>query len=142
AEVAERRLDHVINDQFGRNCELNGKRFDCIVFNDVLEHMIDPYSALVYAKESLVPNGRVVASIPNVRYFDNVWSLLIDGSWEYCDAGILDRTHLRFFTKKSIESMFVDLGYDIEVLKGINSVDWAHPELRQRFRFLNFLTMK
>jgi len=142
AAIASRRLDKVIVGPFDRNLNLPEGEFDCVLFNDVLEHMIDPYSALEYAKELLAKDGCVVASIPNVRYFGNVWRFLIDGTWEYVDEGILDRTHLRFFTRKSIESMFPKLGFEISEIKGINPVDSWDPPLRQKFRYLNFLLMK
>lgn len=142
AEVAAEKLDRVVNALFGENAEFEGEKFDAIVFNDVLEHMVDPYAALRYARTLLSSEGRVVASIPNVRYFDNVWKLLFDGSWEYTDTGILDRTHLRFFTKSSIEAMFTELGYHIEKIEGISAVDWCHPQRRQWFRYLNFFSGK
>src|SRR5262249_29567945 len=141
AKIAGTKLDKVITGNFGEDLDVGDEAFDCIVFNDVLEHMIDPYSALGYARKLLAPGGCVVASIPNVRYFDNVWNLVIEGSWEYKDIGVLDRTHLRFFTKSSIKSMFVDLGYKIETIKGINSLDWCHPERVQWFRYLNLILL-
>jgi len=140
AEIAAERLDRVLVGAFDRSLDIP-QQFDCIVFNDVLEHMIDPYSALAYAKELLTEDGFVVASIPNVRYFGNIWKLIVDGTWEYTDCGILDRTHLRFFTKKSICSTFDRLGFHIGEIKGINPVDWCDPDLRQKFRYLNFFLM-
>jgi len=142
AAVAANRLDNVLVGPFGNNPDFPEHGFDCVVFNDVLEHMTDPYSALTYAKALLAKDGCVVASIPNVRYFGNVWKLLVHGTWEYTEKGILDRTHLRFFTKKSICSTFNRLGYDIQQIQGINAVDWFEPRLRQKFRYLNFLLMK
>jgi 2-polyprenyl-3-methyl-5-hydroxy-6-metoxy-1,4-benzoquinol methylase len=142
ADVASGRLDFVVNAFFGNNSEFESKKFDCIVFNDVLEHMVDPYSALSYARELLSVNGRVVASIPNVRYFANLWKLAVHGSWEYEDTGILDRTHLRFFTKKSIESMFISLGYEIDVLCGINALSWEHQQTKKWLRYLILLLGK
>lgn len=142
AKVAAQTLNRVINGHFGLDvrvdAELDGEVFDCIVFNDVLEHMVDPYSALALAKDLLTPEGSIVASIPNVRYFDNVWKLVVEGSWEYADFGILDRTHLRFFTRSSIETLFADAGLRIHTMVGINAVDWCHPNRRQLFRYLNF----
>jgi 2-polyprenyl-3-methyl-5-hydroxy-6-metoxy-1,4-benzoquinol methylase len=142
ARIAADRLDKVFIGPFNRDLCVSERAFDCIVFNDVLEHMPDPYSALEYAKGLLAENGCVVASIPNVRYFGNIWKLLVDGTWEYTDSGILDRTHLRFFTKKSICSTFDRLGYEIQKIEGINPVDWWEPHLRQKFRYLNFFLMK
>ena len=136
AKLAEKVIDHVICGPFDKAADLPPGYFDCIVFNDVLEHMVDPYSALSYAKSLLASEGRVVASIPNVRYFSNLWDVVIRGSWEYSDTGILDRTHLRFFTKSSIESMFIDLGYDIEVLEGINALEWENQARHRWIRHL------
>jgi 2-polyprenyl-3-methyl-5-hydroxy-6-metoxy-1,4-benzoquinol methylase len=111
--------------------------FDCIILNDVLEHLVDPFEALLYCRELLNSQGRVVASIPNVRYFDNIWNLLVHKNWEYTDWGILDKTHLRFFTKRSILSTFSDLDYDIETIDGINPLPVLHPHHVKRFRLLN-----
>lgn len=139
AAIAATKLDRVVTGTFDAE-EFSGPiEFDCIVFNDVLEHMVDPYSALGSARRLLSPRGIIVASIPNVRYFDNVWKLVFNASWEYTDIGILDRTHLRFFTKSTIVRMFEDQGYRIDRIEGINAVDWCNPERRQLFRWLNFL---
>jgi 2-polyprenyl-3-methyl-5-hydroxy-6-metoxy-1,4-benzoquinol methylase len=141
AELASDRLDRVICSRFDSNLNTDGKKFDCIVFNDVLEHMVDPASALEVAPAYLNPDGIVVASIPNVRYFGNIWLLLVHKSWKYQDTGILDRTHLRFFTKKSIESLFDDAGFKIHRLVGINSLHICDPYFRPKFTILNILTL-
>jgi len=117
---ARKRLDLVFEGAFENlklpvNCN-----YDCIVFNDVLEHMIDPWAALEKARTHLSANGRVVASIPNIRHFPTVWKLVVYGWWNYGNKGILDKTHLRFFTKESIRTLFEESGYEIETLKGIN----------------------
>jgi SAM-dependent methyltransferase len=139
AQLAGAKLDHVYNAAFSPSMGLPENFFDCIVFNDVLEHMIDPYTALRYAKKLLTRDGVVVASIPNVRYFGNMWLLLVHGLWEYQDTGILDRTHLRFFTKRSIHSTFKRLGYRIDVFEGINPVEKFEPFFRRKFEILNLL---
>lgn len=141
ASTAKKRLDKVFCGAFGKNLDLPKHEFDCIVFNDVLEHFVDPYTALIYAKDLLTDSGKIVASIPNVRYFDNVWNLLINKDWQYTDRGILDRTHLRFFTKKSIISTFEDLGYSIECIQGIGDMQYVHPEQVKKYNLLNSLLM-
>jgi SAM-dependent methyltransferase len=100
----------------------DGRAFDCIVFNDVLEHVVDPWTTLRRAKEFLAPGGRVVASIPNVRHYIVVRDLLVHGRWEYADWGVLDRTHLRFFTRASIEELFDSADLEIETLVPINPI--------------------
>jgi len=139
AKVAAQKLDKVIHDIFSSNLDLPKRYFDCIVFNDVLEHLIDPFSALNACKELLNERGTVVASIPNVRYFDNIWNLLILKKWEYTDFGILDKTHLRFFTYRSIELTFNKSGYSIERLEGINPLELFHPYHLRKFKVLNWL---
>jgi 2-polyprenyl-3-methyl-5-hydroxy-6-metoxy-1,4-benzoquinol methylase len=137
ASIAAHKLDKVICGAFGKNLNLPSQGFDCIVFNDVLEHLVDPYSALIYCKKLLRDRGSIVASIPNVRYFDNIWNLLVHQDWNYTDHGILDRTHLRFFTRRSILSCFNSLGYRVEVIEGINPLEKTHPYHAKKFRFFN-----
>lgn len=104
ASVASRRLDRVINGSYPD--AMPDERFDCIVFNDVLEHMVDPWTALGRTRELIEPDGVVVASIPNVRSVIVWWPLVRYGTWHYRDYGILDRTHLRFFTRSSMVELF------------------------------------
>lgn len=141
-EMASEKLDKVLCGEFGGGLNLPEEYFDCVVFNDVLEHMVDPYEALRFTKRLLKKDGKVVASIPNVRYFDNIWNLVVHCRWDYVDAGILDRTHLRFFTKKSIRSTFTNLGFEIETLKGINPLEKYDAYYLRKFNFLNFLSLK
>lgn len=85
---------------------------DCLVYGDVLEHLVDPWAVLRQQTAWLRDGGQVLACIPNVQH----WSLilhLLSGRWEYQAEGLLDRTHLRFFTLESIEKMFYDCGLQI-----------------------------
>jgi 2-polyprenyl-3-methyl-5-hydroxy-6-metoxy-1,4-benzoquinol methylase len=120
AAKASAKLDHVINGPFAPETEVPAGTFDCIVFNDVLEHMVAPEQALRYAKVLLSQGGAIVASIPNIQYLPVLWRLLYHAQWEYVDAGVLDKTHLRFFTKSSIVKMFHSEGYLLESICGIN----------------------
>ncbi len=106
-----------------------GRTFDCIVFNDVLEHVVDPWGTLRNATEFLAPGGRVVASIPNVRHYIVVRDLMLRGRWDYADWGVLDRTHLRFFTRSSIESLFASADLEIGTLTGINPINLKRASL-------------
>jgi len=144
AAIAMTKLDRVIEGTFGPDTNLPSHTFDSIVFNDVLEHMIDPESALRYARELLTPEGVVVASIPNIRSFPTFWRLMIHASWEYVDCGVLDKTHLRFFTKPSIINMFERQGYVLEKVCGINAylgVPNIPTNLWRAFRVMNALFM-
>ncbi|HBB32231.1 MAG TPA: class I SAM-dependent methyltransferase [Cyanobacteria bacterium UBA8803] len=139
AAIAASKLDRVICGAFDSKLQLPDQSFDCVIFNDVLEHMVDPFSALVYAKTLFRDGGVLVASIPNVRYFVTMWDLLVHRDWKYADWGVLDRTHLRFFTCRSIISTFTDLGYQVKSIEGINPIENVHPELVSKFRFFNRL---
>lgn len=99
----------------------SSEKFDCIVFNDVLEHMVDPWSALESAHERLSPDGVIVASLPSILYLPVIARVLVRRRWDYTDAGTLDHTHLRFFTKATMVEMFEDSGYRVERINGINN---------------------
>lgn len=83
--------------------------FDCVIFADVLEHMRDPQAALARYRSCLRPGGVIVASIPNVRHC-SILHMLSEGRWEYQPQGIMDRTHLRFFTLAEITRLFEGAG--------------------------------
>jgi 2-polyprenyl-3-methyl-5-hydroxy-6-metoxy-1,4-benzoquinol methylase len=90
--------------------------FDCILYGDVLEHLVDPWKVLKSHREILKDDGIIICSIPNIRYYKILRPLILNGRWEYVDLGVLDRTHLRFFTLKTIENMFQETGYEIQKL--------------------------
>jgi 2-polyprenyl-3-methyl-5-hydroxy-6-metoxy-1,4-benzoquinol methylase len=100
--------------------ELPDNYFDVIFMNDVIEHLADPEIILKEVKLKLKPNGYLVSSIPNVRFIKNLKHILINKDFKYEDSGIRDYTHLRFFTQKSINNMFNQLGLEIVLSKGIN----------------------
>ena len=87
--------------------------FDCLIFADVLEHLQDPWSVLKKTRKFLCEEGKVIASIPNVQHYKVVRDLL-KGHWNYSRSGILDITHLRFFTLEGIRALFEQTGYKIE----------------------------
>jgi 2-polyprenyl-3-methyl-5-hydroxy-6-metoxy-1,4-benzoquinol methylase len=91
--------------------EAMNEKFDVIVFADVLEHFVHPEDVLSQARTLLAPGGRVVISIPNVAHLSVRLQLLM-GSFNYTDRGILDRTHLHFYTKKTLQEMIVGAGLD------------------------------
>ena len=93
---------------------------DAIYFNDVLEHMVTPEDALRAARRLLGPDGVVIASIPNVRNVGVVKPLILDGEWEYEDLGLLDRTHVRFFTRRSMVRLFEEHGFVVERIEGLH----------------------
>ncbi|HUL21109.1 MAG TPA: class I SAM-dependent methyltransferase [Thermodesulfobacteriota bacterium] len=90
--------------------------FDCILYGDVLEHLVDPWKVLSTHKRILADDGAIICSIPNIRFYRVLKSLIFKGRWDYTPLGILDRTHLRFFTIKTIEDMFVETGFQFKKL--------------------------
>jgi O-antigen biosynthesis protein len=78
-----------------------GEYFDYVVCGDILEHLRDPWTTLGELHRVLKPEGVLIASIPNVRYWRVLRDLILLGQWKYVEAGILDDTHLRFFTRLS-----------------------------------------
>ncbi|MDD3179710.1 MAG: class I SAM-dependent methyltransferase [Opitutaceae bacterium] len=88
---------------------------DCIICADVLEHTVDPWKVVAKLKRLLRPGGCIVASIPNVAFHRNIRKML-RGEWRYAGEGLLDRTHLRFFTFSTIEELFASNGLAIEAV--------------------------
>jgi 2-polyprenyl-3-methyl-5-hydroxy-6-metoxy-1,4-benzoquinol methylase len=135
AKNAKKNLDNVlvgnIEDSFGI---INKKKFDVVTYNDVLEHLVDPWTILDNTKKILNNDGLVIVSLPNVRFVNNLLHIIFKKDFEYEDAGIRDRTHLRFFTKKSMIRMFEDTGYEILDIHGTN------PTEGLKFKVLNILT--
>ena len=137
AGIAATKLNKVILGSYENQFEsLPKEYFDCVFFNDVLEHMADPYSVLEKTKTLLTKDGKIFCSIPNVRFIRNLYEILIKKDWEYKDQGILDRTHLRFFTQKSIQRMFNELNFEIITIEGVN------PTRSIAFNILNFALLK
>lgn len=121
AAMARQHLDQVITaDIQFQDLDLPGQSFDCLVCNDVLEHLVDPWSALARLRHFIKPDGCLVTSIPNVRHHKVVRRLLWPGEWRYEDEGILDRTHLRFFTRASARALIEGAGFEITHEEGIH----------------------
>lgn len=120
ARAAEDGFDHVVRGEFP-NSQIPKGKFDVVLCADVLEHMREPEKALAACQDAMALGGVLIASIPNVRNWrDVLWPLLRHGTWTYTEWGILDRTHLRFFTRRSIYSFFVDNGWSAASVTGIN----------------------
>jgi len=107
-EKAQARLDTVIQadiQDFLKVAEqLKGEIFDRLVFSDVLEHLADPLSVLRYYLSFLRKGGIVLISVPNAVEISNRFRIFF-GNFDYSDTGVMDRTHLRFFTFKSAQQV-------------------------------------
>lgn len=121
AKVASAKYDRVlVGDIFEVLPELPLEYFDCIVFNDILEHLENPCEALRLIKVYLNHEGVVICSIPNIRHYRTFFKLVFKKQWRYENQGVMDKTHLRFFTEKTIREMFNMLDYNILKIKGLN----------------------
>ena len=116
-KAAAKRAREVLDDVFEADIErgelpYHDGRFDCIVCADVLEHLRDPWAALAKLRRVLGDGGVLVASIPNLANL-RVVKLILRDRFDYTASGVLDRTHLRFFTLHTIRSMFAESGFEI-----------------------------
>ncbi len=93
---------------------LEKESFDLLLCLDVLEHLIDPWSVLKKLSFYVKRNGVVIVSIPNVRDVNVLGPLIIRGQWNYRDQGVLDSTHLRFFTKKTAINLVEQSGFKVD----------------------------
>jgi 2-polyprenyl-3-methyl-5-hydroxy-6-metoxy-1,4-benzoquinol methylase len=122
ARKAERYCERVIVGDVEHPGTVDGIEegsFDVIVFGDVLEHLKDPLGTLKRLKAALQPEGYVVASLPNVAH-GSVRLALLKGMFRYRPLGLLDETHLRFFTRESVEQLFEDAGFMITDMQRIS----------------------
>lgn len=111
-EVARNRGLNVIHGLFTAESVKDLGLFDVVVFADVLEHLSDPADAIAVARSVLKPGGLIVTSVPNIAH----WSVRLDllrGRFEYRDLGIMDATHLRWFTRDSLTRMFTRLDFEV-----------------------------
>ncbi len=87
--------------------------FDALILSEVLEHLTDPWSVLRKILPVMKPGAKVFASSPNVSHH-KIIRMLIGGTWELADAGIMDRTHLRWFTPRTYKALFESSGYIVD----------------------------
>lgn len=98
------------------------QKFDYIIFGDVLEHLHDPLGTIKYCRTLLKNNGAILASIPNLMHMSVMKQLLLNGVFEYEDTGLLDRTHIHFFTYYEIIKMFNEAGFIIDKIEGTRTI--------------------
>lgn len=106
---------------------------DAVLCLDVLEHMVDPWRMVRRLDALLKPGGMIVASLPNVRNFRVVLPLLLLGKWEYGDSGLLDRTHLRFFVRRTAIDLLECSGMTVDAVEVLGLDEW-------KTRIVNTLT--
>jgi glycosyltransferase involved in cell wall biosynthesis/2-polyprenyl-3-methyl-5-hydroxy-6-metoxy-1,4-benzoquinol methylase len=117
AEIAAKAADRmIVGDIETLNFAeaLGDEKFDAVIFGDVLEHLLDPQAVLERTRDILAPGGYVVASVPNIAHA-SVRLALLRGDFSYTEVGLLDRTHLRFYTRDTLAELFRGAGYSIRV---------------------------
>lgn len=96
--------------------DLAVEKFDYIIFADVLEHLVDPAVILNKVRTFLKSDGKIIISLPNVAHYSIRFSLLT-GNWNMQEFGILDRTHLHFYTLKTIKELLANANFKIDIVK-------------------------
>jgi len=116
ASLSSRYCDVVLTDNIEKPSEeLRNyiQTTSAIVFSDVLEHLYNPWQTLKFLRSEISKECSIYASIPNIQHWSIIFGL-ISGNFNYTDSGLLDRTHIRFFTKSTIISMFNDCGFEVK----------------------------
>jgi SAM-dependent methyltransferase len=119
AKIAASKLDHVFCGSI-ESSSLVDDQFDCIIFGDVLEHLYNPLEVLRKIRPMLKPDGCVLCSVPNIQHHSILASLLA-GDFQYQDMGLLDRTHIRFFTYASFIKLLLDAGFAPQIVDVVGS---------------------
>jgi 2-polyprenyl-3-methyl-5-hydroxy-6-metoxy-1,4-benzoquinol methylase len=88
------------------------EQFDVLLMSEVLEHLVDPWSTMRKLHPLLKPGALVIAGSPNVAHY-RVIMMLLRGDWQLKESGLMDRTHLRWFTPRSYERLFIETGYEV-----------------------------
>jgi methionine biosynthesis protein MetW len=91
-----------------------GIMFDCVIFSDVLEHLLDPQKHLVEGQKRLLPSGAMVVSLPNIRHISAFYSIFVRGTFPRRDRGIFDTTHLHWFTLRDAKLCLADAGMQVD----------------------------
>lgn len=116
ARLASFKYDHVFFGPVEAWSE-DGKPYGLVVFADVLEHLVDPQTVLIRARSWLSRDGYVLISVPNVRHVSVLWRLIVQGDWRYEERGVMDDTHLRFFTRLSFVRLLELTGYEAVAIR-------------------------
>lgn len=118
AEIARSKVDLVIEGDIENiDLPIEPETLDVILCLDVLEHLINPWGVMSKLGVLLKSDGVIIASIPNVCHFSVLRPLIFHGEWEYVNKGVLDRTHLRFFTRKTALKLFESSDLKVDMIK-------------------------
>jgi len=140
AKARERGFEEVFTADLDRFAwdDLGSREFDAIVFADVLEHLKQPGEAIRGAARHLAPDGLIIASIPNIAHL-SIRVELMEGGFAYEKLGLLDDTHLKYFTKRTVEDMFRAAGMGIQRLEA-TVYDLPEDSIAERLRAVGLET--
>jgi 2-polyprenyl-3-methyl-5-hydroxy-6-metoxy-1,4-benzoquinol methylase len=131
--AAEKVNEIILGDIESTQLPYPPQHFDVLIMSEVLEHLRDPWSVLKMLRPLLKSGACVLAGTPNVAHH-SVLRMLLGGSWDYAEVGLLDKTHLRWFTPSTLRQLFQDCGYRVDF------VGPADP-LRFKAAWFNRLTL-
>lgn len=115
----------------------SNRTFDCVIFADVLEHLIDPRACLLQAFNHLRSDGCIIISLPNIRHISAFKSIYINGHFPQRERGIFDKTHLRWYTIRDAHDLIESCG--LQVVEQSNAMRWGDVGGGQFNRLLNRL---
>jgi SAM-dependent methyltransferase len=132
AASAREKLDAVFEGNIEEmDLPIEKNSLDLVLCLDVLEHLIDPWRMVRRLRDLLKPGGALIVSVPNVRNRDILFPLLFKGKWEYAEAGLLDRSHLRFFVRDTAVQLVESSGLRVD------KVDATGLGRSRKSRFIN-----
>ncbi|SDR50182.1 Methyltransferase domain-containing protein [Rhizobiales bacterium GAS113] len=108
--------------------EIDPSSLDLVLCLDVLEHLVDPWAMIRRLSPLLAPGGRLILSVPNIRNWKFLWRLTTSGDFHYRDAGLLDRTHLRFFVRSTAIELATAAG--LRLVSAANAQPFVFPDAR------------
>lgn len=118
AKAAEKKIDQVLCQKFEDvdfdKAGIAHHSIDTVVIADVLEHLYNPWQLMTGLRRLLSPDAQIIISIPNTRHLGLMKALIDDGQWSYAEKGLLDITHIRFFTLREMATFLEQTGYRVE----------------------------
>ena len=142
AEKARQRLDLVVEgdvEEMDLASRFSEWYFTCLVFADTLEHLKDPLGVLRKASSCLCDGGAVIASIPNISHYSAAINLVFRTRWPANERGLFDRTHLRFFTIKSIRELFREAGLTVTGIRRVYRIIERPHGLNKIAKYLSYI---
>lgn len=159
ADKAKKYFDQIVVgdiEQLDYNLHFSDQKFDAIIFADVLEHLRDPWKILKKTSKMLRQSGIIIIGLPNIGHYSTIFNLAFRDYWPYRERGIHDKTHLRFFTLKTIMDLLDFAGLEVVKIQRryrvvesmgmgpLNRISWIFtlPVIRRFFTFQFLIVAK